>query len=101
MSFATPAKGELSGLVGLRILLYIQIPHVLLVRGPWLQGLEKALVARRVLPCELQATLHALNARKQLRKKQINIKTLKINTLYKTSKLAAEKNFYIPSLCLL
>lgn len=82
LTFATPTKGEWSGWVWLLTLLYIQIPHVLLVRGPWLQGLEKALVTRRILPCELQATLHAFNACKKLRKRRTNLKCQNQNIRY-------------------
>lgn len=76
LTFATPTKGEWSGWVGLWTLLYVQIPHVLFVRGPWFQGLEKALVTWWVLPCELQATFHALNTCKKLQKKRTWIKNL-------------------------
>lgn len=74
LTFATPTKGERSGRVGLRTLLYIQVPHVLLVGGPRLKGLEETLVTRRVLPRELQATLHPLNACQQLRKRRVGFK---------------------------
>lgn len=69
MTFATPTEDEWRGWVRLWTL-ELQIPHVLFVRGPWLQGLEKALITGWVLPCELKAALHSLNTCKQLQKKE-------------------------------
>lgn len=70
LTFAIPTEGQRSGLVWLWVVVHIQIPHVLFVRGPWLQGLEEALVTRRILPCELQPAFHTLNARKQLQRER-------------------------------
>lgn len=71
LTFAISAEGELSGWIGLWSLLDVQIPHVVLVRGPRLQGLEEPLVTGRIFPCELQAALHTLNACKQLQKRTL------------------------------
>lgn len=105
MTFATPTEDEWRGWVRLWTL-ELQIPHVLFVRGPWLQGLEKALITGWVLSCELKAALHSLNTCKQLQKKEDMSVEKKQHFWHKEGKsdrkhIKTGQDFNVPSLCLL
>ena len=69
LALAAPAEGKRRGLLRMRALLHIQVPHVVLIGGPGLQRLEQTLVAG-VLLGELQAALHALDPCQQLEQQE-------------------------------